>query len=343
MKKLRVAVLAGGKSAEHQVSIATASEVLSHLNHQKYEAFPVYISKDGFSWQILESGQFFALQTSLESNKSEEKNQNLSVEKEAHNGVEEIKKTGVDIAFIALHGPFGEDGTVQGFLELVGIPYTGSGVLASALGMDKIASRRLFSHAGLTVPKSLSLKKGEKTDHVWRFFQPPVVVKPSNQGSSIGVTIVRKKDHLTKSLGIAFSFSHLAIVEEYLDGIEVTCAVLGSDNPQTLPLVEIRPKNEFFDFEAKYNETKCEEIVPAQIPENVAKKAQKAALAAFKSLGCRVFARVDMIIKDSKPYVLEVNTIPGLTSVSLLPKAAVAAGISYSDLLDKIITFSLSN
>ena len=341
MKKLRVAVLAGGKSAEHEISVASAKEIIKHLNPQKYEALPVYISKDGLSWQILDGNQFATLPTPIRTKTKRYKPRTLSIEKVAENGIEKIKEHGVDIVFIALHGPYGEDGTVQGFLELFGIPYTGSGVLASALGMDKVASRKIFENEGLNVPKHIALRKGYDERIIWSEFDPPVFTKPHDQGSSIGSNVVHSKEELANRLAEAFLYSEVALVEEYLDGDEVTCGVLGNDNPETFPLVEICPKNEFFDFEAKYNESMCDEIVPARLPKNIAKKAQETAVIAYKSIGCKAFARVDMIIKDEEPHILEINTIPGLTLVSLVPKAAKAAGISYPKLLDKIITYSL--
>ncbi len=311
-------MLFGGKSPEHEVSIISGREVVKNLNKNKYVVIPIFISKDGKSWQI-------------------------NGEKESLNSparVESLKKI-INIAFIAMHGPFGEDGIIQGFLEMFNIPYTGSGVLASALGMDKICSRKLFIQAGITVPKYVLVNKKTPQPKTLSKLKFPLFVKPKAQGSSVGVSKVKSKKDLPKALKNAFSYGNEAIVEEFLDGTEVTCAILGSKNPKPLPLVEIVPKNEFFDLEAKYDSKLTDETVPARINEKLTGEAQIAALAAYKTLGCRGFGRVDMIISSGRPYVLEVNTIPGLTPVSLFPKAAKAAGISYEKLLDKIITFSL--
>ena len=312
-KKIRVAVLMGGKSAEHEISLASGREVAKNLDPNKYEVLPIIISNDGISFQL--------------NNKKYPLSQ-LSI-------------VNCQLFFIAMHGPYGEDGAIQGFLELICVPYTGSKVLASALGMDKISSRKLFTHAGLKVPNHLIVKKNDQLKPIWHKFKPPVFVKPHNQGSSVGTTKVSKKKHLKKALNLAFSFSPLTLVEEFIDGIEITCPILGNDRPQALPLIEIVPKKEYFDYEAKYDEKLCDEIVPARIGKSLTKKAQNTALLAYQTLGCRGFARVDMITKDNDVYVLEVNTIPGLNPVSLFPKSAASIGISYSKLLDKIVMFAL--
>lgn len=307
MKKLRVAVLMGGRSPEYEISLKTGQEVLKHLDRRKYLIFSIIIPRDG-------RGGFLQI----------------------------LEKKRVDVVFIAMHGPFGEDGTAQGMLELLGIPYTGSGVLTSSLGMNKIMSRKIFEKEKIPVPKYLVFRKGEKIKKIWDFFvKPPIFVKPYNQGSSVGGSVVRQKDKLTKALKLAFSFSDPILIEEYLEGIEVSCGLLGNENPQALPVAEIVPKNEFFDYEAKYTPGKAEEIVPARIPKNLTQKVKKTAIRVFKAIGACGFARVDMIIKKRTPVVLEINTIPGLTSVSILPKEAASAGISYSALLDRIIKLAL--
>src|SRR3989338_9825360 len=312
-KKIRVAVLMGGKSAEHEISLASGREVAKNLDPNKYEVLPIIISNDGISFQL--------------NNKKYPLSQ-LSI-------------VNCQLFFIAMHGPYGEDGAIQGFLELICVPYTGSKVLASALGMDKISSRKLFTHAGLKVPNHQIFKKGQKKDNILRNLKFPLFVKPHNQGSSVGTSKVSKKTNLKKALDIAFSFSHLVLVEEFIDGTEITCPILGNNHPFALPLVEIVPKTAYFDYQAKYDEKLCDEIVPARINKSLAKKAHEVAISAYQTLGCRGFGRVDMIAKGNDVYVLEVNTIPGLTPVSLFPKSAASIGISYPELLDKIITFAL--
>lgn len=337
MRKVNVAVLMGGKSAEHEISLSSGREVVRNLDSKKYNVLPIVIAKDGINWQIGNRKQFLSgspagvkLQTSNSKFRNLDRSDHASI----------IRKNKVDVVFIALHGPNGEDGTIQGFLELLGIPYTGSGILASALGMDKIYSRRLFVQAGLNVSKYLVFSKNDSPNKVFNKFKLPVFVKPSNQGSSVGVSKVVKKSDLKKALRLAFDYSDLVMVEEYIKGREITVPILGNDNPTALPIVEIISKTGFFDYKAKYDEKLCDEIVPARIGRRLTAEAQKAAILAYKTLNCRGFGRVDMIIKDGKIYVLEVNTIPGLTPVSLFPKSVASAGISYPKLLDKIISFA---
>lgn len=312
-KRLKVAVLMGGKSPEHEISLISGREVVRNLDKKKYDVLPIIVSRDGISFRL--------------NNKKYSLGQLSAVK--------------CQLFFVTMHGPFGEDGTIQGFLDLIEVPYTGSKVLASALGMDKIYSRKLFTQVGLKTPNFIVIKRGQKTNNVFKNLKLPTFVKPNNQGSSVGATKVKKRQDFKKALSYAHKFSDLAIVEKFISGVEVTCAIIGNDRPKPLPLVEIVPKKEFFDYEAKYNERLCDEIVPARISKTLAKKAQKAALAAYQALGCRGFGRVDMIIKGNDVYVLELNTIPGLTPVSLVPKAAKAVGISYPRLLDKIVDFAI--
>ena len=326
----------GGKSSEHEISLMSGKEVVKNLDRKKYNVFPINISPGGRNWQVAKSEKFFLdspAAVRVRGNKSKVFNfQSDSVYPKL------FKDKNIDLVFIALHGSNGEDGRVQGFLDLIDIPYTGSKVLASALAIDKIYSRKLFTQAGLKVPKTIVVKKSGTIPKL--NFDFPVFVKPNNQGSSVGVFKVKNKKELVSALKKAYKYSDQALVEENVDGVEVTGSILGKEKLVALPLVEIVPKISFFDYEAKYNESLCEEIVPAGISKSLTKKAKAAAILAYQTLGCQGFGRVDMIIKNNKVYVLEVNTIPGLTAVSLLPKAAKEAGISYSNLLDKIISYS---
>lgn len=337
MRKLKVAVLMGGRSPEHDISLATGREVVKNLDSKKYKVLPIEVSKNGLSWHLKEKNQFLLDSPAIKSIKYQ-LSSIKSLETVDYSSI--IKNLKVDVVFIAMHGPYGEDGTVQGFLELLGVSYTGSGVLASALGMDKLYSRKLFVQAGLTTPNYVIVKPKDNPNIVWRKFKPPVFVHPNNQGSAVGSSLVKKKKQLKKALVVAQKYSNIALVDEYIKGTEVTCAILGNDSPVALPLVEIVSKKEFFDYEAKYNPDLADEIVPARISKSLTNKAQDAALVAYKTIGCRGFGRVDMIIRGEKVYVLEANTIPGLTPVSLFPKAAKAAGLSYPMLLDRIIKYA---
>ncbi|HSX19034.1 MAG TPA: D-alanine--D-alanine ligase [Candidatus Saccharimonadales bacterium] len=304
MCKITIVVIMGGDSAEKEISKMSGKEIVKNLDTEKYRVIPFEIKSK----------------------------RNLA----------ELISLGVDVAFIALHGPGGEDGTMQGCLELLKIPYTGSGVLASAIGMDKIYSRNIFTQKGINVPKTVILYKKDKPSMIFKSLKYPLFIKPANQGSSVGTSKAKNKKDLDKALKIAFSFSDHILVEEYIEGTEITCAILGNNEAVALPLIEIVPKKEFFDLEAKYDASLTDEICPARINKSLTKKAQEAALAAYKAIGCRGFGRVDMIIKGNKIYVLEVNTIPGLTSVSLFPKAAKTAGISYPQLLDEVVNLALN-
>lgn len=312
MRKIKICVLMGGRSPEYEVSLMTGRNVAENLDSRKYEVFPMMVDKKGSNLDLKMIKKFFAGSPAR------------------------------GVVFIAMHGPYGEDGTVQGLLELAGLPYTGSGVLASALGMNKIMFRKIMEQEKIPVPRYLILQKSGRSAKVLQYFpKQPIFVKPYNQGSSVGASIVRKRSHLGKALKLAFSYSNPVLVEEYLNGLEVSVGILGNENPQALPVAGIVPKNEFFDYEAKYTPGKSEEIVPARIPKSVARKVQETAVRVFKAVGARGFARVDMILQGRTPVVLEINTIPGLTPVSILPKEAAVARISYSRLLDRIINLAL--
>lgn len=342
MIKLRVIVLMGGKSPEHDVSLVTGREVVRHLDKKKYQVLPVVISQDGQRWQLKSTREIL-----LHSPAGVEKTDHKKKIKGGKALLPEGKSLplelgrGVGVVFIAMHGPYGEDGTIQGMLELTGVPYTGAGVLASSLGMNKILFKKIMAQERIPIPDCLVFEKGESQEKILKKFKYPFVVKPADQGSSVGVSLVHKKNELNPALELAFSFCKKIIVEKYLSGIEVSCGVLGNEEPMALPVIEIIPKREFFDYQAKYDETQCDEIVPARISKQLTKRVQDLAVQVFKAIDCRGFGRVDMIISRDKPYVLEINTIPGLTPVSLFPKEAACAGIAYPRLLDKIIELAL--
>lgn len=324
--KLKIMVLMGGKSPEHEVSISSGTEVVKNLDPRKYEILPVVISKDGDVWKLTNKKSLVALGNTLTQRGPSK--EILLAESKDISKVDSMREKMVDVAFIAMHGPYGEDGTVQGMLELAGIRYTGAAVLASAIGMDKEMFKKVMKAEGIRTPKSST-----------KF---PCFIKPYNQGSSVGASIAKNNHELNKSLRLAQKFSNKVLVEEYLKGIELTCSVIGNEDPIALPIVEIVPlKGDFFDYESKYTESGSEEIVPARISKTLTKKVQKLAIKVYKAIGCRGFGRIDFILKDNKePVVLEINTIPGLTPMSLLPKAAKAMGITYSQLLDRIIKYA---
>ncbi len=248
-----------------------------------------------------------------------------------------------DVVFIALHGKYGEDGTVQGMLELLGVPYTGSGVLASALAMNKAMSKRLFAAEDIPTPPFVALDDPEKAPFVGNYFALPLVVKPNQQGSSFGMTIVQHKSELKAAVAKALEFDREALIEKFIPGREITAAVLGGKDPQVLPLIEIAPKRNFYDFEAKYTPGATEFHIPARITAEERRAAEEIALKAHRALGCAGVSRVDMMVADDGIWALEVNTIPGMTATSLVPKAAAAAGLPYAQLCDRLIQLALED
>ena len=338
----------GGKTPEHEISLISGREVVKSLDPEKYNIFPVTISRNGNTWKLTPTESLLESEDILKLRSS---NHDL-ITKGAREiqGVKGISQVKPDVVFIAMHGPFGEDGTVQGMLELAGLKYTGSGVLASALGMDKLMFRKIMAYEGIPIPKYIVvIKESRKSGKELRqevkniLGKPPYFVKPNNQGSSVGISKINNLNELINALKTAFEYSNTVLVDQMIHGMEVTCAVLGNDKPIALPVIEIVPhKGDFFNYESKYFESGSEEIVPARIPLKVTRVVQKMTLGVYGAVGCRGFARVDFILKNGvKPVVLEINTIPGITSMSLLPKAAKAAGIRYAGLIDKIINYAL--
>lgn len=305
----RIGVVMGGPSAEREVSLNTGKAILAGLQEKGYQAVGI----------DLDPPRFF----------------------------EQIKETGVEIVFNAIHGRFGEDGRIQGALELLGIPYTGSGVLASAMAMDKGISKRMFLSAGVPTPKSRlydgNMVAADFALQVTAEFGMPVVVKPVTQGSSIGLFIVDQPAELLTALKEALLYSEQVLVEEFIHGREITVSVLADDAFRTLPIIEIVPCSGRYDYHSKYTKGATEYIVPALLDETAASAARQAAIEACRILGCRGVARVDIILdKQENPYVLEVNTIPGMTATSLVPKAAAAVGISFADLCEQILLMAVS-
>ncbi len=319
MAKIRVAILMGGPSSEHEISLKTGEMIVKNLSKKNFEVLPVKIKPDG-TWPIT---------------------------------IDNLKKK-IDVAFVALHGEYGEDGQVQSLLETFDIPYTGSNPLASALAMNKRKSSPFLAQNGFFVPKAIFIKKGDsQVDWAslkkWRL---PVVVKPTDRGSSVGVSIIKKLGHLGEAVNRALKYSDSLMIEQYIKGREVTCGVVDI-NRVSIPLVptEIIPKKgEFFDYASKYDINGSDEITPPRLPAKTIKEIQLTALRAHKFLGCSGMSRTDMILEQApsskhqapKLYVLEVNTIPGMTQTSLLPQGAAKMGIGFSHLLEILIKAGLN-
>ncbi len=307
MGKIKLALLSGGISSEREVSLSGAYQVYDVLDKEKYD-----ITRYDPATDLLQ------------------------LVKDAES---------IDAALLILHGPYGEDGTVQGLLELLDIPYQGAGVLGSALAMNKLASKRMYEQAGIPVPAYLDFVKGEKVDihGCVQTLGLPIVVKPASAGSSVGMTIVKKEKDLEAAIAKAFDQDETILLEEYVKGLELTCAVLGNQDVEALPVIEIIPGegHEFFDYEAKYVVGRTQEICPARIEDSVRDRVQELAVTAHKSLFLRGYSRSDMILSDQGVVVLETNTIPGMTETSLLPRAAKVGGYAFPELLDRLIELSM--
>lgn len=329
MKKTSIAVLMGGKSSEHEVSLETAKNVVTNLDRSKYNIRPILITKEN-KWKIIDS----RITTNLFTNYHEYKNVDI-----------ETALEDINIVFIAMHGEYGEDGALQGLLEFIGIPYTGSGVLASALAMDKIRAKELFRLNKILTPSDMIIRKENAKNipllkKILDAITPPLVIKPTSLGSSVGVSIIENLEDFPLAIdNICGKLNCDAILEEYINGREVTCGILEKYNNHkyfALPVTEIIPNHKFFNYEAKYDGT-TKEITPADLNSVLTDKIKETAIRCHKILGCEGYSRVDMIIADKQIYVLELNTLPGLTQESLLPKAAAREGLTFPKLLDIII------
>jgi len=289
----QIGVLMGGLSAEREVSLKSGAAVLAALQSRGYRAVGIDVGRDLPARLVAE---------------------------------------GVEVAFIALHGRFGEDGSLQGLLELMGIPYTGSGVLASALAMNKVYSKGVFQSAGLTVAPYQVLRQGDTLDLP---FALPVVVKPSQEGSSVGVSIVRDLSRMDAALAEAFRYDAEILVERFIDGSEVQVGILDG---KALGAIEIVPKGEFYDYEAKYTAGMADHILPARLPADVYADVLRAGEKAHAALGCDCYSRVDFLVTGAgECYILEVNTLPGMTDLSLFPEIARGEGIGFPELIERIL------
>lgn len=331
MSKINVAVLMGGRSEEREISLSTGRMILGALNPDRYNAFAVDAARFGL-------GSAEQLSDPGGSDCAEMLPLDCIIRGEG-------PQPAPDVVFIALHGRFGEDGTVQGLLELLGVPYVGSGVLASALAMDKIMTRRVLRYEGVPVPQAITARRpvdaAAVAGRLKREVGYPAVVKPNCQGSTIGLSIVRRAADLAAALDLACEYDRDVLIEEFIEGTEVTGAVLGNDDPRVLPIVEIVPASGFYDYYSKYTPGATEEIVPARISKKSYKMVEELAVKCHVALGCRGMSRTDMMVRGDEVFVLELNTIPGMTPTSLLPRAAQAAGIEFPELLDLLIGFAL--
>ena len=304
----KVLVLMGGISTEREVSLRSGVAVAEALAEKNYEVKALDITKDSIG---------------------------------------KIQEINPDVVFIALHGKGGEDGCIQGMLEWMGYPYTGPGVAASAICMDKILTKKILVNKNIKTPEFMEFDSVEDSSEkikeaILKKIKFPVVLKASCQGSSIGVSIVNSEEVLEKEIIETKRYGDSLLVEEFIKGTEVTVPIIGNNKLTALPVIEITSENEFYDYQSKYTQGMCQHIIPARIDEKTYKETEKIALDAYKALGCRGMSRVDIIIDEENiPYVIEVNTVPGMTSMSLFPDSARYAGMEFSELLDTIVKLAL--
>jgi D-alanine-D-alanine ligase len=350
-RKIRVGILFGGRSGEHDVSLQSAASVIKALDPAKYETMPIGITHEGH-WragtdavqtlaQVLESGRPVTPSVDPTGPKF------LPLDSSA---LPANSLPSPDVVFPVLHGTFGEDGTVQGLLELADVPYVGAGVLASSAGMDKDVMKRLFRDAGLpVVPWELILRSdweshpGAIRQRIERQWGYPLFVKPVNLGSSVGISKVHNRRELAAALNLAAQYDRKILVEKGIDAREIECSVLGNDYPEASVPGEVVPVNEFYDYEAKYIKEGSELVITAQLTARQTKRVQEVAIRAFQAIDGAGMGRVDFLLdrRTGKVYLNEINTIPGFTSISMYPKLWEASGIPYSRLLDRLIELAL--
>lgn len=354
-KRIRVGVLTGGASAERDISLATGAQIAASLSPERYEvllldplalmaANPALTAEQRAQARRLQEGggRLEALPThetlpkGLEEQIASATRALVPATRAIGAGAEPL-----DVVLIALHGPWGEDGRIQGMLDVLGLPYTGSGVLASALAMDKVMAKTVLAAHGLDVPRGAVATTPDEP--AARQVPLPVFVKPVQQGSSVGSSIVERTDALPAAIALALRFDDRAMVEERVVGRELTVAVIGNDELEALPVIEIVTDHAFFDYGAKYDAGESQELCPAPIPDDIARRAQELAVRCHRALGCRGMSRTDLIWSGERLVVLEVNTIPGMTANSLLPKAARAAGIPFAELLERLVGWALED
>ncbi len=329
--KVKIALLLGGTSPEKIVSKHSSASVYNAIKSLGYDCRlinPAYgIYQPDKPEEFFEDEDKFKIS---DSNYLEAVNSKLFDE--------------VDLAFIGLHGKFGEDGVIQSLLELRGIKYTGSKVMSSAICMDKSMSKVLFNHYGVQTPPWFSIDKRSANPEavsvmIEKELGYPVVIKPNDQGSTVGLTVCQDPSGVKEALSLSFQFSNRTLIEKYVPGREMTVAIL---EDKALPVLEIKPKSGLYDYESKYTSGMSQYVVPADIPKEAARKMQEQSLLAFNALNCEVYSRIDFRLDDNfEPWCLEINTLPGMTSLSLVPKMAAAVGISFEQLIDRIIRLSL--
>jgi len=357
-QKIRVGLVFGGRSGEHEVSLASATSVMANLDKEKYDVVPIGITKEG-SWLLgvappwlLEAEQGAGHEEGLEQSTAVTLTGDPSLRRLIPvRGSEQLGAEGaLDVVFPVLHGTYGEDGALQGLLEMANVPYVGCGVLGSALGMDKEKMKMIFSSVGLPVVEALTYRRNEWErspeeimDAVEQRLGYPCFVKPVNLGSSVGVNKAHNRDELAHAIRVAAEYDRKIIVERGINCRELECSVLGNDEPIASIVGEVVPSNEFYDYNAKYIDGKSHVIIPAAIPQATAEQVRRWAVQAFTALDLSGLSRVDFFLEKEtgQVFINEVNTIPGFTQISMYPKLWEASGLSYAQLLDRLVELAI--
>jgi D-alanine-D-alanine ligase len=339
-QKIRLGLVCGGVSCEHDVSLASAKSVLEAIDLSKYEVELFFIDKKG-RWFPLEASLLF--RESFEALLSGNSSFSNSLEVSHNPGI--LLERDLDVIFPLLHGPYGEDGTIQGFFSLMKLPFVGASVIGSAIGMDKDVMKRLLRDAGLPIARFRTIRASETLDldKVIEDLGLPLFVKPSNLGSSLGVSKAKNREELEEAVTTAFEYDNKILVEEHIPGRELECGVLGNENPMVSTVGEVVTSYDFYTYEAKYLDQKLRLEIPADIPHEVILAAQKLAKATFQVLCCEGMARIDFFLKDNGELIVnEINTIPGFTPSSMYPKLWEAGGVSYAELIDRVIALAIA-
>ena len=348
-KKINVGILFGGKSAEHEVSLQSAKNVIDAIDKEKYHPILIGIDKSG-KWLLNESSNFLLHSNNPKLIKLNQSGDHVALIPQNDGKISSLTRSNfnesVDVVFPILHGPLGEDGTVQGLLKLANVPFVGASVLGSAIGMDKDVMKRLLRDAKIPISKFITLKVSEDVppyQSIAEKLRIPFFVKPANLGSSVGVNKVRKESEYGKAIGIAFEYDNKILIEEYIEGRELECSVLGNENPIASVPGEVVPTHEFYSYEAKYIDEKGAILeIPAKVSEELTREIQQLAIDTFKTLSCEGLGRVDFFLKSNNEIVVnEINTIPGFTAISMYPRLWEASGISYTELINRLIQLAL--
>ena len=350
-RKIRVGILFGGRSAEHEVSLRSAKNIIAAIDSNKYEVVLIGIDKQG-RWHLNEESRFLLPATQSELPELPESSDNLALVPGTQ-GEQFVALSGqqrfgsLDVIFPVLHGPFGEDGTVQGMLKLANIAFVGASVLGSAVGMDKDVMKRLLREAGIPIARFIAVSryfsKEIGFDHARGQLGLPLFIKPANLGSSVGIHKVKNRQEFDRAVSDAFNYDNKILIEECIAGREIECSVLGNDNPIASVPGEILPRHEFYSYEAKYlDENGAVLEVPAKLPPEISERIRHLAIKTFSVLCCEGMARVDFFLRNGSEIIVnEINTIPGFTRISMYPKLWEATGISYSELIDKLIELAV--